>query len=255
MNTINYPKIGISKNQKVFVYFYVNQKRYRLYNGKRINSNLNPNSYPVDQRINRANLLAAEIYTYITTGGKLKEFRSSNVLIKNLTDKEILNKSINHKLNQSHTKEYKQELIYSYKKLIGNMKSTSLNLNDIVQTLNHYKNNSSYNSMRKNLNVIFNLAVEFGLKENPIKKIKRLKVKATLNKPIKDVSLLLNEILKYNKQLYLCCLMTYGCLLRPHREIRELTWSDFSDDLKYIHLSGNRNKSGRNRIVPVPYLC
>ena len=47
-------------------------------------------------------------------------------------------------------------------------------------------------------------------------------------------------------------LMTYGCLLRPHREIRELTWGDFSDDLKYIHLSGNRNKSGRNRIVPVP---
>ena len=41
-------------------------------------------------------------------------------------------------------------------------------------------------------------------------------------------------------------------LLRPHREIRELTWADFSDDLKYIHLSGNRNKSGRNRIVPVP---
>ena len=46
--------------------------------------------------------------------------------------------------------------------------------------------------------------------------------------------------------------MTYGCLLRPHREIRELKWSDFSDDLGYIHLSGNRNKSGKNRIVPVP---
>jgi integrase len=46
--------------------------------------------------------------------------------------------------------------------------------------------------------------------------------------------------------------MTYGCLLRPHREIRELTWKDFSDDLSFIHLSGNRNKSGRNRIVPVP---
>ena len=46
--------------------------------------------------------------------------------------------------------------------------------------------------------------------------------------------------------------MTYGCLLRPHREIRELTWEDFSEDLTYIHLSGNRNKSGRNRIVPVP---
>ena len=46
--------------------------------------------------------------------------------------------------------------------------------------------------------------------------------------------------------------MTYGCLLRPYREIRELKWFDFSDDLSYIHLSGNRNKSGRNRIVSVP---
>ena len=49
-----------------------------------------------------------------------------------------------------------------------------------------------------------------------------------------------------------CCLMTCGCLLRPHREIRELSWSNFSDDLKYIHLSRIRNKSVRNRIVPVP---
>jgi len=49
-----------------------------------------------------------------------------------------------------------------------------------------------------------------------------------------------------------CCLMTYGCLLRPHREIRELTWGDFTEDLAYIKLSGLRNKSGRNRIVPVP---
>ena len=46
--------------------------------------------------------------------------------------------------------------------------------------------------------------------------------------------------------------MTYGCLLRPHREIRELSWNDFSEDLMYIYLSGNRNKSGRQRIVPVP---
>mgnify|MGYP000951879103 FL=1 len=43
-----------------------------------------------------------------------------------------------------------------------------------------------------------------------------------------------------------------NCDLTPHREIRELTWGDFSDDLKHINLSGHRNKSGRNRIVPVP---
>ena len=41
-------------------------------------------------------------------------------------------------------------------------------------------------------------------------------------------------------------------MLRPHKEIRLLKWSDFSDDLTYINLSGNRVKSKRNRIVPVP---
>jgi integrase len=46
--------------------------------------------------------------------------------------------------------------------------------------------------------------------------------------------------------------LTYGCLLRPHREVRELTWGDFSNDLSFITLSGYRNKSGKNRIVPVP---
>tara|TARA_B110000459_G_scaffold54119_1_gene60412 strand:+ start:588 stop:824 length:237 start_codon:yes stop_codon:yes gene_type:complete len=46
--------------------------------------------------------------------------------------------------------------------------------------------------------------------------------------------------------------MTFGCLLKPHKEIRELTWGDFSNDLGFINLFGDRNKSGRNRIVSVP---
>ena len=31
-----------------------------------------------------------------------------------------------------------------------------------------------------------------------------------------------------------------------------MSWGDFSEDLSYINLSGERNKSGKNRIVPVP---
>jgi integrase len=41
-------------------------------------------------------------------------------------------------------------------------------------------------------------------------------------------------------------------LLRPHREVRQLRWGDFSDDLMYISIGGDRVKSKRNRIVPVP---
>ena len=94
------------------------------------------------------------------------------------------------------------------------------------------------------------LLAEF--KPHLVQSIKLKKPTSSLHKPFEKINEILTYIKEYNKQLYLCCLMTYGCLLRPHREIRELTWSDFSDDLKYIHLSGNRNKSGRNRIVPVP---
>jgi integrase len=36
------------------------------------------------------------------------------------------------------------------------------------------------------------------------------------------------------------------------KEIRLLKWRDFSDDLSYINLTGDKVKSKRNRIVPVP---
>lgn len=41
------------------------------------------------------------------------------------------------------------------------------------------------------------------------------------------------------------------CLLSSHRDIRELTCGGFSSDMTQINLSGERNKSGKNRIVPV----
>lgn len=46
--------------------------------------------------------------------------------------------------------------------------------------------------------------------------------------------------------------MTFSCPLKPHREVRKLTWGDFTAELSYIKLSLSRNKSGRNKIVNVP---
>ena len=52
----------------------------------------------------------------------------------------------------------------------------------------------------------------------------------TLHKPIENVKELLNKIKMFSEDLYLCCVLTYCCLLRPHQEIRLLKWSDFSED-------------------------
>ena len=88
----------------------------------------------------------------------------------------------------------------------------------------------------------------------PIKlsSLKIRKQEEVLHSPINDVKGLLLKLKNYNRNLYLCCLLTYGCLLRPHQEIRLLKWKDFSDDLCYINLTGSKVKSKRNRIVPVP---
>jgi integrase len=50
----------------------------------------------------------------------------------------------------------------------------------------------------------------------------------------------------------LCCLITYGCFLRPHIEVRKLTAGHFKKDNSEIHLSGSENKGRKVRVVYVP---
>ncbi len=254
MSHLKYPKVAKTKDNKFYVSFYMNNKRYRLFNGRRILSNTNPNSYDIEHREKIANVLASEIYQFLNKGQKPIDLSEKNLsnLVKPINDRAKLHLALLAKLKENHSKSYQKELKFAYKLLSENLKSKELSMKIVQSTLNHYADNSSYNSLRKNLNVLIEKSIEFGIKENPIKQIKRRRVNAKLNKPFNNVKLILDEIKFYNKNLYLCCLMTYGCLLRPHREIRELMWSDFSDDLRYIYLSGHRNKSGNNRIVPVP---
>jgi len=85
-----------------------------------------------------------------------------------------------------------------------------------------------------------------------LSKIKLPKQGQELHRPIDDLPAVLKDIKEYNDNLYLCCLMTYSMLLRPHREIRCLSFSDFNTDFTVLSLDGKRVKSKRNRIVPVP---
>ena len=252
MSTINYPKVGLTKDHKAFVSFYISNKKIRLFNGKRINSKLNPNDFPIDQRLALANVLAAEVYKHLIEGGVLRQYRSRVVAVGRVSDLEYLKLALSTKLNGNYSSHYKKTLEYVFKHLLKELKGDSFSVEVVESFLNKYSCATSYNTLRRHLNVLINEAISQGMEKGgfPLKKSK--KAKAKLNKPFKDIPLILNEIKGFNHSLYLCCLMTYGCLLRPHREIRELTWGDFTEDLTYIKLSGLRNKSGRNRIVPVP---
>ena len=249
---LSYPKVHTDSNQKVFVSFFIQDKRFRLFNGKRINTETNPNSFPVNQRKEIGNLLAAEVFNYLNRGGTLSSYRSEKLVVGSRTDKEYLKMALNIKISGPYSDKYKRLLKTIYNAITKIMNGDKLTSEHIKTYLSKYSKGVSFNTIRRHINVLINEAVSQGMENNPDLIVKSRKAKAVLHKPFDDVRLILNDIKEFNKNLYLCCIMTYGCLLRPHREIRELTWGDFTDDLSYINLSGSRNKSGRNRIVPVP---
>ena len=252
INSISYPKIHQRKDGKVEVIFYCKGKRMRLQNGRAFSINLKPNSFPLNERINQGNILAAEVYSKLLSGAVPIQ-RGRQPILEDQSDLYYIKEALNRKLKEGHSKHHTNSLKLAYRLIKESSCKETVDNSVLENALSLYPNNTSYNTIRRNMNILCRFAVKLGMKHNPIDSIKRKKEKAKLNKPISDVSALLKEISHYNENLYLCCLLTYGCLLRPHREVRELKWSDFSADLSTIRLSGSRNKSGRNRIVPVPY--
>ena len=249
---VTYPRVKINSANRVYVVFYQNNKRYRLFNGSKINSEIYPNSYPISKRIEIGNLLASEVYKFLISDLTLEQLKVSKLLKPNMTDKDYLTVALNNKLKENYTNKYKKMLQFIFNKLIEELNEFPLEPIHVERILNKYNSESSYNTYRLRLCSLINEARKLGMTSNPMQRIKSKRTNAQMHKPFGNINKILEEIKTYNKRLHLCCLLTYGCLIRPHREIRELKWGDFSLELNFINLSGNRNKSGKNRIVPVP---
>jgi len=245
MNSFNVT-IGQDKKQ-VFINVYYNNVRYRFWNGKTIEIKL--------RCIDNPTLLKAAFELKLREGWRPKP-KKKEVKEVPVTVIKALKQGVEIKIAQGCSERFIKDakrVVILWKRYESEKHLKNLTL-DKLQPL-HIKNflvrpNWSAKTQRTVKSTLSPLLAEF--KPDLVQSVKLKKPTSTLHKPFDNINEILESIKTYNKQLYLCCLMTYGCLLRPHREVRELNWSDFSDDLKYIHLSGNRNKSGRNRIVPVP---
>jgi len=240
--------IGISAG-KEFVNLYYNNARFRYWNGKVIGIDLKVSQNP--------ELLKSAFELKLIQGWKPQK-RKTQKKTKAVLPPTFLSEiesELHKTLQGNYSFHHKRDARWVFRELqtfltdrglanVTNEKLKQVDLEDFV-----YQNKWS-NRTQKNVVTTLKCITKGEVKER-FKRIKTRRSKSTLHKPIKDVSSLLKDIKEYNNNLYLICLLTYGCLLRPHQEIRLLKWEDIDLEKGLIALSGNRNKSGRNRIVPV----
>ena len=235
--SLSYPKVCRRTDGKYYIDFKLNGKRFRLFNGKYIGSSNNPNSYPPRLRKTQSANLAKEVYDYLVSNNYSFVKRPNTKL-------EFYDSLIERKLSENLSVSYIKALKSIARCLRKELVSKSHISSEYVDSLSlRYHNNTSYNTTRRHVNVLVNYLYENDFDIKP-SKLKSRRQTETLHKPIENVKELLETIKKFN----------YCCLLRPHQEIRLLKWGDFSEDLRYISLSGNKVKSKRNRVVPVPKL-
>jgi len=230
-----------------------NSNRFRYYNGQAIGEPDKPNLLPVNKRYKgfRELLIKFEI-----------ALRSGWCPEKDTMDKKDTPKVLTAMFLYKVLEDKQQEnLSYHFiKDLRSYVNRLALLVEDEVhestfQTMvdSHPNwNNTTYNNFIRYASLIEKGLTKYGYTGNWSKKVKRRRKEEKLHKKFSHVHIVLSVLFSFNRDLHLCALLTYGCLLRPHREIRELKWGDFNQELTQISLAGNRNKGKRNRIIPVP---
>ena len=254
------PKIAKTKHLKYFIYFWYNNERYRYSNGSIINEALYPNHSEVDCRQREAELLRSAFALAIRKGWRpqIRVQKEQDLLIK-----DIASKVLERKLSLQYSKAYKTDLIrterlwmsYVSKKQLSN-KSVSFLSTEVIADFIYSSalTPQSKRNLKRNISALLKDELETNGVIINLRKIKLPSKGQELHKPIRNVSGLLADIRRFNENLYLCSLMTYTMLLRPHREIRSLRFSDFNEDFTILSLNGSRVKSKRNRVLPVPDL-
>ena len=71
--SVSYPKIRQRPDGRVELIIYYQNKRMRLQNGHLFGLSLKPNSFPIDERLSQAKVLAAKVYSLMIAGIDLND--------------------------------------------------------------------------------------------------------------------------------------------------------------------------------------
>jgi integrase len=226
--------------------------KYRYYNGLPVGSTSKPNSLAPKHRLGAFETLLNEFRLAVARGWTPNEPATHNKT-QVLTSSDLIDQAIAHKLSKPYSIHYQRKIKWIGEQLKSYLNGKALNPKSAAAFLNqpHWspamRNNlrSHYSSLESSLKL-------FGYRGTAKSEVKRERVAERMHKPFDDTAAILNEIKEFDQRLYLCCLIAYGCLLRPHREIRLLRWSEISIPKQQIALAGDRTKGKRNRVLPIP---
>ena len=71
--SLTYPIVCKKNDGKYYIDFYLNKKRYRLFNAKKIGIDYKPNNYPVNKRQKATEQLAKMVYDHLVKNNYLFE--------------------------------------------------------------------------------------------------------------------------------------------------------------------------------------
>ena len=234
--------------------------RYRFSNGVCIGSWSKPLSLPLQKRLRAYESLCLEYQRAIELGWTPKDDWSDRLVRVVAGSKTLLDDALASKLQQGLSESYSRKLTWIVKHLKRFLKGQQSNPKRLAAFINESHWTPATRTIIRRHLIAFEKEMEKYGYEGSIKTLtSKTRTEERLHKPFKNVEAVLDEISLFDARLHLCCLLAFGCLLRPHREIRLLTWADISDDFGQVSLGGNQNKGKRNRIVPIgayiqPYL-
>lgn len=246
---------------RAYVLYYFNGKRVREYNGNRLNLNIHPNRCDnLRDKKSQLAMLQFELTKALNSGW---DPFAPTTKDKKFSLREALAMVINEKIDSNLCDLYKRNLVAVHRMFLANVSFRYLDaapeelpLSEVEEFLNRFQSSErNYINRRRCLHTLFNELVRKKiLTHNVVKATKTARPKASLHQPYTHEQLLrVLGFLRINyPKLYLCCLITYGCLLRPHHEIRVLKLRHFADNYSQIQLAGSENKSKRVRTVYIP---
>ncbi|MDA0829288.1 MAG: hypothetical protein O3A70_07150, partial [Bacteroidetes bacterium] len=228
----DYQSIRVTKlsKDKYYLSIYWRQCRYRFYNGQPIGSWSTPNTLPKHMRYSAFAALEKEYLRAIDLGWTPKDDWSGKLPKEVIVPKSILEDALKSKIDQGISEPYARNLTWIVKQLKKQLKGQHPTPNRLAKFINDsHWTPATRAIIRRHLMAFEKELEKFGY-EGSIKPLTtKYKTEETLHKPFKDVPGILEEILEFDAKLHLCCLLAFGCLLRPHREIRLLTWDDFAE--------------------------